>query len=60
MRSPPTCSSAIRAVASGDAVVAPSITRRLLDAYAHRLALPGERRSGGPHRRRLSASGSSS
>jgi DNA-binding NarL/FixJ family response regulator len=33
--------SAIRAVASGDAVVAPSITRRLLDAYAHRLALPG-------------------
>ena len=33
--------SAIRAVGSGDAVVAPSITRRLLDAYAHRLALPG-------------------
>src|SRR5271163_2265328 len=29
--------SAIRAVASGDAVVAPSITRRLLSAYAHRL-----------------------
>jgi DNA-binding NarL/FixJ family response regulator len=28
--------SAIRAVASGDAVVAPSITRRLLDAYANR------------------------
>lgn len=28
---------AIRAVASGDAVVAPSVTRRLLDAYAHRL-----------------------
>src|SRR5262249_19876048 len=27
----------IRAVASGDAVVAPSVTRRLLDAYAHRL-----------------------
>lgn len=27
----------IRAVASGDAVVAPSLTRRLLDAYAHRL-----------------------
>jgi DNA-binding NarL/FixJ family response regulator len=25
----------IRAVASGDAVVAPSVTRRLLDAYAH-------------------------
>jgi DNA-binding NarL/FixJ family response regulator len=33
--------SAIRAVASGDAVVAPSITRRLLNAYAHRLTAPG-------------------
>ncbi len=33
--------SAIRAVGSGDAVVAPSITRRLLDAYAHRLGPPG-------------------
>jgi DNA-binding NarL/FixJ family response regulator len=32
--------SAIRAVASGDAVVAPSITRRLLDTYAHRLPWP--------------------
>jgi DNA-binding NarL/FixJ family response regulator len=29
--------SGIRAVASGDAVVAPRVTRRLLDAYAHRL-----------------------
>lgn len=29
--------SAIRAVASGDAVVAPSLTRRLLDAFAHHL-----------------------
>jgi DNA-binding NarL/FixJ family response regulator len=28
---------AIRAIASGDAVVAPRVTRRLLDAYAHRL-----------------------
>jgi DNA-binding NarL/FixJ family response regulator len=28
---------AIRTVAGGDAVVAPSVTRRLLDAYAHRL-----------------------
>ncbi|GAA1103150.1 response regulator transcription factor [Kitasatospora arboriphila] len=27
----------IRAVAEGDAVVAPAVTRRLLDAYAHRL-----------------------
>jgi DNA-binding NarL/FixJ family response regulator len=29
--------SAIRAVAAGDAVVAPRVTRRLLSAYAHRL-----------------------
>ena len=33
--------SGIRAVAGGEAVVAPSVTRRLLDAYAHRL--PGGR-----------------
>ncbi|MBC9719122.1 response regulator transcription factor [Streptomyces sp. TRM66268-LWL] len=32
----------IRAVASGDAVVAPSLTRRLLDAYAEKLPAPGE------------------
>ncbi len=32
--------SAIRAVASGDAVVAPSVTRRLLDTMAHRLPDP--------------------
>jgi DNA-binding NarL/FixJ family response regulator len=32
--------SAIRAVASGDAVVAPSVTRRLLSLYAHRLPAP--------------------
>jgi DNA-binding NarL/FixJ family response regulator len=32
----------IRAVASGDAVVAPSLTRRLLDAYADKLPKPGE------------------
>lgn len=38
--------SGIRAVSGGDAVVAPAITRRLLDAYAHRLPVrpPG----GGP------------
>jgi DNA-binding NarL/FixJ family response regulator len=41
--------SAIRAVASGDAVVAPSITRRLLDTYAHRLG----RHSGGDPAERL-------
>jgi len=40
--------SAIRAVASGDAVVAPAITRRLLDTYAHRLGSPG---NGGPAER---------
>jgi DNA-binding NarL/FixJ family response regulator len=33
--------SGIRAVASGDAVVAPSVTRRLLTSYAHRLPTPG-------------------
>jgi DNA-binding NarL/FixJ family response regulator len=33
--------SGIRAVASGDAVVAPSVTRRLLDSYAQRLPAPG-------------------
>ncbi|MFE0174409.1 response regulator [Streptomyces sp. NPDC059002] len=32
--------SGIRAVASGDAVVAPSLTRRLLDAYADHLPTP--------------------
>ncbi|MEU6986756.1 response regulator transcription factor [Streptomyces sp. NPDC046324] len=36
----------IRAVASGDAVVAPSLTRRLLDAYIHHLPLtPGPPRA---------------
>ncbi|WP_194894282.1 response regulator [Catenulispora pinisilvae] len=30
----------IQAVATGDAVVAPSLTRRLLDAYAHRVLAP--------------------
>jgi DNA-binding NarL/FixJ family response regulator len=34
--------SAIRAVASGDAVVAPSTTRRLLETVAHRLPDPGQ------------------
>jgi DNA-binding NarL/FixJ family response regulator len=31
---------AIRAVADGDAVIAPSVTRRLLDAFAHQLPDP--------------------
>jgi DNA-binding NarL/FixJ family response regulator len=39
--------SAIRAVASGDAVVAPSTTRRLLANLAHRL--PGPEGTGGDH-----------
>lgn len=30
----------INAVATGDAVVAPSLTRRLLDAYAHQVLAP--------------------
>ncbi len=34
--------SGIRAVATGDAVVAPSLTRRLLDAYVHHLPVPTE------------------
>jgi DNA-binding NarL/FixJ family response regulator len=33
--------SGIRAVASGDAVVAPSVTRRLLSTFAHRLPVSG-------------------
>jgi DNA-binding NarL/FixJ family response regulator len=41
--------SAIRAVAGGDAVVAPSITRRLLSAYAQRL--PAHAPGGGPAER---------
>jgi DNA-binding NarL/FixJ family response regulator len=38
--------SAIRAVASGDAVVAPSVTRRLLSSYADRLPAPETARDG--------------
>jgi DNA-binding NarL/FixJ family response regulator len=34
--------SGIRAVATGDAVVSPSVTRRLLDSFAHRLPGPHE------------------
>ncbi|HEX3839284.1 MAG TPA: response regulator transcription factor [Acidimicrobiales bacterium] len=33
---------AIHVVASGDAVVAPRVTRRLLDEYAHQLPVPGQ------------------
>jgi DNA-binding NarL/FixJ family response regulator len=38
---PPELLAAIRAVASGDAVVAPSVTRRLLDAFLPHLPEPG-------------------
>ncbi len=38
---PPELLAAIRAVASGDAVVAPSVTRRLLDAFLPHLPAPG-------------------
>ncbi|MEU9713471.1 response regulator transcription factor [Streptomyces sp. NPDC047967] len=39
----------IRAVAVGDAVVAPTLTRRLLGAYVHRLpAVPGDRVASDP------------
>jgi DNA-binding NarL/FixJ family response regulator len=37
---PPELVAAIRAVASGDAVVSPRITRRILDQYAHLLPAP--------------------
>jgi len=46
---PPELMSAIRAVASGDAVVAPSITRRLLDAFLPHLPGPaGSSPAGSP------------
>ena len=40
---------AIRAIAAGDAVVAPSVTRRLLDAYGHKLPDTLDRRSAHEH-----------
>ncbi|HEY2439058.1 MAG TPA: response regulator transcription factor [Solirubrobacteraceae bacterium] len=42
--------SAIRAVASGDAVVAPSTTRRLLSSLAHQLPGPADNAGSGPGR----------
>ncbi|MFB8439178.1 response regulator [Streptomyces niveus] len=45
----------IQAVATGDAVVAPSLTRRLLDAYAHQVLAPaGLSSSEDPRLRQLS------
>jgi DNA-binding NarL/FixJ family response regulator len=43
--------SGIRAVATGDAVVAPSLTRRLLDAYVHHLPADADRDPSTPHPR---------
>ncbi|MEV0223443.1 response regulator transcription factor [Streptomyces sp. NPDC050704] len=40
--------SGIRSVATGDAVVAPSLTRRLLDAYAQHLPVPASKASTSP------------
>ncbi len=45
---PPELMSAIRAVASGDAVVAPSVTRRLLDAFLPHLPGPAGSSPDGP------------
>jgi len=45
---PPELLAAIRAVASGDAVVAPSVTRRLLDAFLPHLPEPGAAGGDGP------------
>jgi DNA-binding NarL/FixJ family response regulator len=45
---PPELMSAIRAVASGDAVVAPSVTRRLLDAFLPHLPGPAGSSPAGP------------
>ena len=39
--------SAVRSVADGDAVIAPSVTRRLLDQFAHKI--PDPQRSKTPH-----------
>ncbi|MFJ6573722.1 response regulator [Streptomyces sp. NPDC091292] len=44
----------IQAVATGDAVVAPSLTRRLLDAYAHQVLAPDPTSAGDPRLRDLS------
>ena len=53
---PTELTAAIRVVASGDAVVSPRVTRRLLDEYAHMSTVPGGVRPdrcpeiGGTHR----------
>ncbi|WP_194925492.1 response regulator [Catenulispora pinisilvae] len=44
----------IQAVATGDAVVAPSLTRRLLDAYAHRVLAPDPSGADDPRLKELS------
>ncbi|MFD8233573.1 response regulator [Streptomyces sp. NPDC059696] len=47
--------SGIRAVATGDAVVAPSLTRRLLDAYVHHLPSGPTAEAGAPEDPRLAS-----
>ncbi|MBL3668751.1 response regulator transcription factor [Streptomyces sp. M2CJ-2] len=47
--------SGIRSVATGDAVVAPGLTRRLLDAYVHHLPTGGDEVDVSPDDPRLSA-----
>jgi len=42
---------AVRSVADGDAVLAPSVTRRVLDTFAHQI--PDPQRAGGAHRSEL-------
>ncbi|MFJ9147652.1 response regulator [Streptomyces sp. NPDC102270] len=44
----------IHAVATGDAVVAPRLTRRLLDAYAHQVLAPADAALGDPRLQTLS------
>jgi DNA-binding NarL/FixJ family response regulator len=52
---PPDLLSAIRAVASGDAVVAPAVTRRLLDAFLPHLPGPADARADPPELSQLTA-----
>jgi len=52
---PPDLLSAIRAVASGDAVVAPAVTRRLLDAFLPHLPGPADAAADPPELSQLTA-----
>ena len=50
---PAQLTAAIRSVAAGDAVVAPRVTRRLLDAFAHELPVPEHAPADDPRLREL-------